>query len=156
MTCPVGLSLPRPPYSPSPCPRPRGPSVWCSASFSALALALSSAWNVLFLTPSGVAGCFSNFRSRFQGSHLKEAFSGHLGPPTPSHIPAGIPAWNDVFICLVVFPPLPSVFQGRNCVIYLPLYPYIRNKRILNLVSNSYSNCLKFSFTRLNQYVLSG
>ena len=82
MTCPPGLSLPRPPHSLSPCLRPRGPSAWCSASFSALALALSAAWNVLFLTPSGVAGCFSNFRSWFQGSHLKEAFSGHLGPPT--------------------------------------------------------------------------
>lgn len=80
MTGPAGLSLPRPPHCLSPCPRPRGPSVWCSASFSALALALSSAWNILFPTPSGVAGCFSNFRSWFQGSHLREAFSGHLDP----------------------------------------------------------------------------
>lgn len=73
------------------------------------------------------------------------------GPPSPaSHIPAGIPAWNGVFICLVVFPPLPSLFQGRNCLIYLPLYPYIKNKKVLNLVFNSYSNSLKFSFTRIH------
>ena len=150
MTSPAGLSLPRPPHSPRPCPPPCGTSVWCSASFSALALALSSAWNILFPTPSGVAGCFSNFRSWFQGSHLREAFSGTWATPPTLHIPAGIPAWNGVFICLVVFPPLSSLFHVRNCLIYLPLYPYIKNKKVLNLVSNFYSNCLKFSFTRLN------
>ena len=155
MTCDLGpapLASPSSAYHTHQAPGLDHVDLLSGASFSALGLALSSAWNILSPAPSGVAGCFSNFESRFQVSHLREAFLGHLGPPTPppSHIPAGIPAWNGVFICLIVFALLPSLFQGRNCLIYLPLYPYIKNKKVLNLVFNSYSNSLKFSFTRLS------
>lgn len=148
------LPSPRSPYSPSPA-LDHVTSVWCSASFSALALALLLPGMFSWL-PCGVAGCFSNFRSRFQGSHLKEAFSGHLGLLTL------IRTFQQEFLlwmmCLFVWLFFLHflLFSRAGTVIYLPLYPYIRNKRILNLVSNSYSNCLKFSFTRLNQYVLSG
>ena len=156
MTC----DLPRWPFSP---PRPRSlspcaPVTWafclllcfllstCTCSFFCLEYSLP-------YTPSGVAGCFSNFRSWFKRPCLRKAFSGHLGPPPHTFQHEFL--FGFVFICLVVSPLPPSPFRGRDPLICLPLYPYAKSKMVLNPVFNSYFNCLKFKFTRLNKYVLS-